>query len=345
MTNGITRHGAGMGEGKALGRRPALRGALLAGLGLVAAPALIGRARAAESWPRRPVRIIVPFSAGSTPDVTARVVAEGYRTAFGEPCVVENRLGANGTIGMNLVARADDGHTFGVFTNGVATATALYPNLSFDPSKDFAFLSLLTRAPQVLVVRSTLPIQDFEGFVAYAKANPGALSFGSVGIGASSHLAMEELGERFEIELVHAPYPGLPPAKVDLIAGRTQAMLATAASLLPEIQEGHVRAIAIASDRRYPKLPDVPTFAEVGVEDAESYAWNGLVAPRSTPPEVAERLVAEARAALDDPKGRGPLEAAGFEVVGSSPEEFTSIVAAETERWGGLLRRLGLTAG
>ena len=318
-------------------RRPLLVG--VAGLALARA------VRAQEAWPGRPVRIIVPFSAGSTPDVTARAMAEPLRNTLGQPFVVENRLGANGTIGMSQVAKATDGHTLGVFTNGIATASALYPELAFDPAKDFRFLSLLTRAPQILVVRPGVAVHDFAGFIAHAKANPGRLSFGSVGIGASSHLAMEELKERYGIDLVHVPYPGLPPAKLDLIAGRIDVLLVTVASVLPEIRAGNARPIAIAADRRYPVLPEVPTFAEVGARDTESYAWNGLVAPSTFPAAAVGGLVGAARTAFGEPAVRGAMEAAGFEVVASTPEQFEQIVKAETERWGGLVRRLGLRAG
>lgn len=318
------------------------RRTLLAG---VAGAALAPAARAQDGWPARPVRVIVPFSAGSTPDATARATTEPLRNALGQPFVVENRLGANGTIGMAQVARATDGHTLGVFTNGVATASALYPELPFDPARDFRFLSLLTRAPQILVVRPGVAVHDFAGFLAYAGANPGRLSFGSVGIGATSHLAMEELEELYRVDLVHVPYAGLPPAKLDLLAGRIDVLLVTAASVLPEIRAGNARPIAIAASRRYGLLPEVPTFAEVGATDMESYAWNGLVAPSALPAAAATRLVSAARAAFAEPAVRGAMEGAGFEVVASSPEEFSQIVKAETERWGGLVRRLGLRAG
>ena len=170
------------------------------------------------------------------------------------------------------------------------------------------------------------------------------MSFGSVGAGSASHLAMEELKTGAGIELEHVPYRGFPEATLDLVAGRIEAMFVIASGILPQVREGQARALAVTAGARIPQAPEVPTLAEAGLPDAESYAWIGLVAPAATPAPVAARLAEEARAALGDPRTRGVLEGAGFEVVASGPEEFTRFVAAETERWGGLVRRLGITA-
>lgn len=316
-----------------LSRRALIGGAVL----------LVGSGPArASGWPDRQLRIIVPFAAGSTPDVTGRVVAEHYREALGQPTVVENRTGANGTIGYAAVAAATDSHTLGIATNGMATAAALYPRLPFDPLRDLRFISLLTRAPQLLVLRPGIPPRTLAEFVAYARGRRDGVSFGSVGIGSASQLAMEELAEKHRLTMLHVPYAGLPPAKLDLLAGRIDCMFGSAPAVLQEVREGKLHALAIAADRRDPAIPDVPTLAEAGFPDAESYAWNMLFAPRSLPDAHAERLAEAARAGMAVPRTRAALEAAGFEVVGSTPAECERTIRAETERWSGIVRRRGI---
>ena len=324
-------------------RRTLLRG----GLALLAA-ASAGVAHAQQgsaAWPARPVRVIVPFSPGSTPDIAARAVAAHFTQAFGQPFVADNRTGAGGNLGTDAIAKARDGHTIGVTINApVTTAKALYPRLPYDPARDLAYLSLLVRAPQLLAVHPSVPARDLAGFIAHAKANPGKMSFGSVGAGSASHLAMEELKVRAGIELEHVPYRGFPEATLDLVAGRIEAMFVIASGILPQVREGQARPLAVTAAARFAQAPEVPTLSEAGLPDAESYAWIGLVAPAATPAPVAARLAEQARVALGDPRTRGVLEGAGFEVVASDTEEFARFVAAETERWGGLVRRLGITA-
>ena len=333
-------------HGRSTGDNPDMqlpRRALFA-LGAAAAPAL-ARAQGAAAWPERPVRVIVPIPPGSTPDTAGRAVANHFSSAFGQPFVAENRPGAGGNIGTDAVAKATDGHTIGVSINApLSTAKALYPNLPYDPVKDLAPVSLLVRGAQMLVVHPDVPATDLAGFIAHVKANPGKLSFGSVGSGSGAHLAMVDLMSRAGLDMVHVPYRGFPPATLDLVAGRIQAMFVISAGILPQVQSGQARALAVTAETRIPQAPEVPTLAEADLPDAESYAWIGLVAPAATPAPVAARLAEEARAALGDPRTRGVLEGAGFEIVASGPEEFTRFVAAETDRWGGLVRRLGITA-
>lgn len=326
---------------------PLKRRALLALPALAAMPTALhaqgGNQGSGENWPDRPVRVIVPFPAGSTPDIAGRAVATHFAQVFGQPFVVENRTGAGGNIGTDAVAKATDGHTIGVSINGpLTTAQALYPNLPYDPQKDLAPVSLLMRGAQLLVVHPSVPARDLKEFIAYVKANPGKLSFGSVGSGSGSHLAMADLMARTGLDMLHVPYRGFPPAVIDLVAGRIQAMFVISAGILPQMQEGKARALAVTADHRIPQAPEVPTLAEAGIPDAASYAWIGLIAPASTPAPRVARLAAEARKGLDDPQTRTALERAGFEVVASTPAEFARFIAEETQRWGGLIQRLGI---
>lgn len=297
-------------------------------------------ARAQATWPERPVRIIVPFPGGSTPDTAARVLVPHFTEVFGQPFVVENRVGAGGNIGTEAVARSNDGHTLGVSINGpLATAPALFPGLGYDPVRDIAAISLLVRTGQVLAVHPSVPAQNFAEFVAHARANPGRLAFGSVGAGSGGHLAMVDLMARTGIEMVHVPYRGFPQAVVDLVAGRIQAIVIIVSGILPQLREGLARPLAVTAEARVPQLPDVPTLIESGLAGAESYAWIGLIGPSSLPPERVNRLSAEARRALGAPAARGRMETAGFQVTAGTAPEFRAFIAEEAERWGGLIRR------
>jgi len=309
----------------------------------VLATALATPALAQPAWPDRPVRLIVPFPPGSTPDTMGRALALALTPRFGQPCVVENRPGAGGNLGTDLVAKATDGHTIGVTINGpLTTAPALYPALPYAPLNDLALVSLLARGAQLLVVHPDVPTPHLAGFVAYAAANPGKLAFGSVGSGSGSHLAMVDLAARAGLDLLHVPYRGFPQAVLDLVAGRIQALVLIAAGILPQLRAGQVRALATTGTERLAQAPDVPTLAEAGFPYAESYAWNGLIAPAAMPAERVARLAALAQEGLREPAIRAPLEAAGFSVVAGEPAEFRRFVEIETQRWGGLIRRLGI---
>jgi len=320
-----------------LPRRPLLA----LGAAALATPRL---ARAQPVWPERPVRFVVPFPGGSSPDLTARIVAGHFGTVFGQPCVVDNRPGAGGNIGTDVVAKATDGHTIGLSINGpLSTAPTLYSGLPYDPVRDLVPVSMLVRGGQILVVNPALPITDFAAFVAYAKANPAALTFGSVGAGSGGHLAMEDIKARAGIRLEHVPYRGFPQATLDLVAGRISAMVVTAAAVLPQVKEGTARALAVTTEQRMPQLPEVPTLEEVGLPGAASYGWQALITPAGTPPDRIELLAREARAALSTPQARQAMDTAAFEIVASTPTEAAAYIAAEAARWGGLIRQLGLT--
>lgn len=313
--------------------------------GLAALPALVlpAAARAQAAWPDRPVRILVAFPGGSTPDLAARAVQGHLSQVLGQPVVVDNRAGGGGHIGTEAIARATDGHTFGVTIGGPgSTAKILNPALGYDPVTDLMPVSLLARLPFVLVVHPSVPARTAAEFVAYAKANPGRISYASTGPGTLSHLAMEDMAAREGFEAVHVPYRAVGQAVLDLVAGRIQAFFAASGGVLPQIREGQVRALAVTSAERFPAIPDVPTMRESGVNAEPVVAWIGLFAPAGTPADRIARIATETGRALAGPDQRRALETAGFIVVGSDPGTFRALIASDVERWGGIIRRLGL---
>jgi len=313
--------------------------------GLAALPALVlpAAAGAQAAWPERPVRIVVAFPGGSTPDLAARAVQGHLSQVLGQPVVVDNRPGGGGHLGTDLLARATDGHTFGVTIGGPgSTAKILNPALGYDPVTDLMPVSLLARLPFVLVVHPSVPARTAAEFVAYAKANPGRISYASTGPGTLSHLAMEDMAAREGFEAVHVPYRAVGQAVLDLVAGRIHAFFAASGGVLPQIREGQVRALAVTSSERFPAIPDVPTMRESGVNAEPVVAWIGLFAPAGTPADRIARIAAETGRALAVPEQRRALETAGFIVVGSDPAALRAQVASDVERWGGIIRRLGL---
>lgn len=323
------------------------RSLMVAAAGLAGAPiigASFSSASAQTAWPDRPLRFIVPFPGGSSPDLTGRVVAEHLTQALHQPCVVDNRAGAGGTIGTDAIAKATDGHTIGLSINGpLTTAPALYPNLPYDPVRDFTPVSLLARGPQFLVVNNDLPVTDLASFIAHARANPGKLAFGSVGAGSGGHLGMLDLMSKAGgLDMLHVAYRGFAAATVDLVAGRIQVMMVTTAAVLGQVQAGQIRAIAVTSTNRFALTPAVPTLAEQGLANAESYGWQTMIVPSSTPPDRVAMLAAEVQKGLREPAARQRLESAGFEVMATSPAEAAAFLAEETSRWGGMIRRLGI---
>jgi tripartite-type tricarboxylate transporter receptor subunit TctC len=299
-----------------------------------------------QAYPSKPVRLIVPFPPGSTPDIVGRTLSSKLQEALGQPFVVENRTGAGGNIGTEAVAKAPaDGYTLLIGINGpIATNKYLYRSLPYDPDKDLAPISLLASAPQMLVVVPELKLGDFRAFVDYARANPGRISYASVGSGSASHLTMELLKSEARIFAVHIPYRGFPPAVTDMLAGNIHAMFAIIPGVLPHVKAGRMRALAVTSLKRSELAPEVPSVAELGFPQLESLAWIGLLAPAGTPPESLGRLSAETMRAIGSPEARDLLGKQGFDVVASTPAHFQRWIRDESVKWARVIRKSGATA-
>lgn len=297
----------------------------------------------AQAYPSKPVRVVVTFPPGSTPDIVGRALASRLQEAMGQPFVVENRAGAGGNIGADVVAKAaPDGYTLLVSTNGVfAINKALYKSMPFDPDKDLVPVSLLATAPQMLVVNPSLQLPSFKDFLEHVRRNPGKLSYGSVGAGSASHLTMELLKSDARVFIVHIPYKGFPPAVTDMLAGNIQTMFAIVPGVLPHVKSGKMTGLAVTALKRSALAPDVPSVAELGYPQLESLAWIGLATPAGTPQEVLGRLSAETIRGMRAEEVRNLLGKQGFDVVASSPQEFSGWIRAEAEKWGRVIKASG----
>lgn len=320
------------------------RRASLALPALVLTPAApMSAARAQPAWPSRPVRLVVGFPAGSTPDIAARALATHLQPVLGQPVVVDNRAGGGGTIGVDAALRAQDEHSLIVTIGGPGSIARLVnPQLPYDPATDLMPISLLARMPFVLSVNPALPVQDVAGLVAHARANPGALNYGSVGAGTLGHLVTAEFAARHGIEMTHVPFRSWPQAIAEVVAGRVQVMAAAAGAVLPQALSGQVRPLAVTGGARMPQLPAIPTLREQNEPDIGVYAWIGLFAPRGTPEARITRLAAEAAAALSAPETHRALTTAGFEPLGTPPAPLAALVRAEVAHWGEVIQRLGI---
>lgn len=304
---------------------------------------LATRRATAQSWPAKPIRLILTAPPGASIDVLGRLIAEQLRERLGQPVVPDNRPQAGGTVGTDAVAKAEhDGHTIGLsFTGPLALAPLLYARLPYDPERDLAPIVLVGSAPNLLAVNSALPVQSAREFIGYVRRRPGQLNYASVGNGSSSHLAMEMLKAQAGLYLVHIPYNGAPPAVQATAAGDVQAIMSNPTSLLPLIRAGRIRPLAVTSTQRWPGMKELPTIAELGYPGFEALAWNGFVAPASTPREIVERLNREINAILQAPDVRQRVEAAGWDPVGGTPERFAAYLKAERARWAPIVRRAG----
>ena len=299
----------------------------------------------AQAYPAKAVKVVIPYPAGSTPDIVGRTLSDRLQKALGQPFVVENRTGAAGNIGADAVAKAaPDGYTLLVAINGpVAVNKHLYKNLPYDSEKDLLPISLLASAPQMLVVTPSVPADSFKGFLDFAKRNPGKLTFGSVGGGSASHLTMELLKAEARVFIVHIPYRGFPPAVTDMLAGNIDSMFAIIPAVLPQVRAGKMKALAVTALKRSALAPEVPSVAELGYPQLESLAWIGLLAPAGTPREVIARLSDETVRGMQAADTREMLGKQGFDVVAGSPEEFSRWIRLESEKWAKVIRTSGAT--
>lgn len=294
----------------------------------------------AQSYPSKPIRLIVPFAAGGGNDSVARLVGKSLSASLGQQVVIDNRPGAGGVLGAELAAKSSpDGYT--LFLGGVGSH-AINPNLHerlpYDPIKDFAPIVLLASAPLILVVHPSVPANSTLEFTALARSKPGELNYASNGNGSSSHLAAVMFEAMAGVKMVHVPYKGLSPALTDLLSERVQLMFSSVVAILPHIRAGKLRGLAVTGSKRLSSMPELPTLAESGLAGYEASSWYGVLAPAGTPKEVVARLNAEMVKALDQPEVRSSLLAEGAEPVGGPPEKFAAHIKSEKERLGKLIR-------
>ncbi len=286
---------------------------------------------------------MVSAPAGSSLDALARVIGDRLKDRLGQPVIVENKPAAGGTVATAEVAKsAPDGYTMLLGFNGPLAFGPLLSKLPYDVAKDLAPVIITSSQPNVLAVYAGLPAKNVQEFVAWAKANPGKLSYASVGNGSSSHLNMELLKSVAGFEAVHVPFNGSPPAVTATIQGETQAMFAVMQPLQAQVQAGKLRALAVTTAKRFPLLPDLPTIAESGYPGFEALAWNGVMVPAATPKPVIARLNAEMNAILKQPDVVEKMQASGFDLIGGTPEDFGNLIKRETETWTPVIRKLGL---
>lgn len=305
---------------------------------------LAGPTAQAADYPEKPVTMIVPFVPGGSSDITARSVTPVLSQTLGQTFVVENKPGANSAIGAQALARSTpDGYTMMVGSIGTfAINEALYKNLSYNPSKDFAYLTQAVRNPNVLVAATKFPASTVAELVAYAKKNPGSVSYASSGTGSSDHLSAVLFRQRTDSTGVDVPYKGGGAAIADLIGGQVNVSFQNLGAVQNHINAGKLKALAITGDTRAADLPDVPTLAEAGIKDMVVYSWQGFAVPKGTPPAVVEKLSKALQNALRDPKTKQTLQGLGFEVVANTPEQFAAFQQAEVKRWKDVIQKANI---
>ncbi len=315
----------------------------LAGAALVGAPALAPSAFA-QAWPSRPIRLIVPFPPGSSPDVIARVVAEPLAQALGQPVVIDNKPGAGGEIGTALAARAEpDGHTFLFTIQGpLVTAPMLKKSLSYDPVRDLAPVTLVATSPNVLVVDPKLGATTLADFVRIAKEKKGQLNYGSVGVGSASHLAMELFKTRAGIDLVHVPYQGFPQIVSAILAGEVQAGFMVPGIAIGQIRAGKLTPLGVTTLGRSGSLPAYPSFVEQGYANFEAISWQAVLAPAGTPQPVIDRVARELIRIIKSDDVRGRMLGQYFSAAGTAPEALAGLMTSERARWAGVIKAAGV---
>jgi tripartite-type tricarboxylate transporter receptor subunit TctC len=298
----------------------------------------------ADVYPSRPVKMIVPFAPGSASDTVARSVADKLTLAMGQPFLVENRAGAGSTIANDYVAKAaPDGYTLLISTAALPIGASAYPNLKYDTAA-FTSITVFTNSALALAVNPVFPAINAREFIEYAKANPGKINFGSLGMGTSHHVTAEKLKLDAGINMVHVPYKGSGPAHLDLMGGQIQAMFDNLVALMPHFKSGKLIPIAVTTSKRHPQLPDVPTLSEAGVKGFEAVAWFGIVAPPGTPKDIVNKLNVEIVKILNTPEVRQRLIDGGSEVIGNSPDDADRFLKSEIKKWGVVVRSAKISA-
>lgn len=299
-----------------------------------------------QTFPDKPLRIVVPFGTGSAVDTIARVVGAQVAEQIGQQVIIDNRTGANGIIAAEAVARSvPDGYTLFMPNDGMMAANpAMYAKLPYDPLKDFLPVTLFSTVPLVLVVNPSVTAKTLAEFIALAKAKPDSINYSSTGAGAAQHLAMEFFMEASGTRLTHVPYKAMGPALADVLAGHVPAMFSGMSNVISLVRDGKLRALGASTAKRSSAMPEVPTIAEAGVPGYHYAAWNGVVAPAGTPPEVIRKLHAEFAKAIASPAVRTRLATLGFELSGDGPAEFGALIRSDVARYGKLIRALGITA-
>jgi tripartite-type tricarboxylate transporter receptor subunit TctC len=306
---------------------------------------LIAPGLGAQSYPAKPIRLIVPFAAGGSTDLLARTLASNLQEALGQTVIVDNRPGAGSNIGTEVVAKAaPDGYTLLMGTNANAVNNSLYANLRFDFVRDFAPISKVCSFLFILSLHPSVPASSVAELIALAKKRPGELTFSSAGVGTGSHLAGELFNIMAEVKLVHVPYKGNAPSVTDLLGGQVSMSFINAIVVLPHLKSGKLRGVAVTSAQRFSVTPELPTISEAGLSGFEAVGWNGLFAPTGTPREVIQRLNAETVRILRIPEIREKLMAQGAIVEGTSPEELAAFLRVDVERWAKTIKASGAKA-
>ena len=314
----------------------------------VALLALVATGAAAQSWPTKPIRIVSPFSAGSTVDLHARLLATPLTEILGQTVIVENKAGAGGAIGLELIAKSPpDGYTIGIGTTGPMTINPylIGSTVPYDPNKDFAAIGQYGIGPNVIVVNANVPARTLPELIALAKAKPGSISYASSsGIGSTAHLAGELLGSVAGIDIVHIPYKGNAEAVTAMLGGQVQMAISGLPPMIAHVQSGKLRALAVTGPSRMAQLPDVPTVTELGMKDIDVSAWYGFIAPANTPPDIVNKLADAIAKVIARPDVRERFLATGTEPYVTTPKQFAELIRSDGTRWAAVIRKANVKA-
>ena len=319
------------------------RRVILAAATTLAAPAMLVRTVRAQAWPTRFVRLIVPYPPGGGADAIARILGAKLTETWGQQVLIENKGGAGGNIASDAAAKSpNDGYTMFLGAEFLATNQHIYPKLSYDSVNDLTPVTAVVTYPNIIAIPNSSPAKTVPEFIAWAKANPGR-TFGSPGVGTGPHLAGEMFKRAAGLDMTHVPYRGAGPAINDLIPGRIDSFFNNIAPLVPLMQQGQVRGLAVTGERRSPAAPDVPTLAESGLSGFNAFGWYAIFVPARSPADIAAKMNADIIAALADPAVKGRLEGLGLMVAGSTPDQLAAFLKGETDKWGPVIKAAGIT--